>query len=177
MGAPCLHQFNMEFVDAINEHNETIAQVSKEDAHAKGILHRCVIAEVKNSNGEWLLVKQSADRQDAGKLVSPVGGHVKAGESPDHALKRETMEELNIVPTAFQFIGSKIFNRKTRGKIENHLFMLYEISSEDIPVLNAESESFEYFSEKQIQKIYHENSSDFGDAFIFVLREFYPQLV
>ena len=167
----------MEQVDVINEENVVISQVSKQEAHDKGLLHRCVIAEVKNSKGEWLLVKQSKDRQDAGQFVSPVGGHVRAGESQEHALIRETMEELSIIPVRYTHIGSKIFNRTVHGKHENHLFILYEIASDDIPTLNDESEIFEYFSQERIQKIFQSNSETFGDAFIFILQEFYPRLL
>ena len=167
----------MEFVDEINEANEVISQVSKEDAHSKGLLHRCVIAEVKNSRGEWLLVKQASTRQDAGQFVSPVGGHVQAGESEDHALVRETMEELGIIPTSYKYVGAKVFNRTTRKKQENHLFILFEIVSDDMPVLNEESESFEYFTEEQIQNMSQSQSKIFGEAFTFILREFYPHLI
>ena len=167
----------MEMVDEINEANEVISHVSKDEAHTKGLLHRCVIAEVINSKGEWLLVKQSATRQDAGQFVSPVGGHVQAGESQDHALVRETMEELSIIPTSYKYIGSKIFNRVTRGKQENHFFILYKINSDDVPVLNDESDSFEYFSEERIQNIYQTRAKTFGEAFIFILQSFYPHLL
>ncbi len=167
----------MEMVDEINESNEVISRVSKEEAHAKGLLHRCVIAEVINSKGEWLLVKQSATRQDAGQFVSPVGGHVQSGETQDHALLRETMEELNIVPISYKYIGSKIFNRVTRGKQENHLFILYKIISDDVPILNDESDSFEYFSEERIQNISKTQSKMFGEAFTFILRTFFSHLL
>jgi hypothetical protein len=32
--------------------------------------------------------KQAGDRQDAEKYVSPIGGHIKAGESEIEVLKR-----------------------------------------------------------------------------------------
>lgn len=164
-------------VDEINESNEVVSCVSKEEAHIKGLLHRCVIAEVINSKGEWLLVKQSATRQDRGQFVSPVGGHVQSGETQDHALVRETMEELSIIPVTYKYIGSKIFNRAIRGKQENHLFILYRITSDDVPVLNDESDSFEYFSEEKIQNISKTQPNMFGDAFTFVLQSFYPHLL
>lgn len=167
----------MENVDIVNDRNEVLQQMSKIEAHEKGLLHRCVIAEVKNTKGEWLLVKQSPNRQDAGQYVSPVGGHVIAGETPTHALIRETMEELGIVATTYKYIGSKIFNRSTRGKLENHLFMLYEITSDEMPVLNEESDSFAYFSEEKITQTTQNASKIFGAAFLFILQEFYPNLI
>ena len=85
-----------EQVDIVNENNEVIGQADKSEAHQKGLLHRTVISEVINSTGEWLLVKQASDRQDPGQYVSPVGGHMRAGESEISALLREAEEELGI---------------------------------------------------------------------------------
>ena len=69
-----------ETVDIVNEQDEIVRQATKIEAHAKGLLHRTVISELINSKGEWVLVKQAADRQDAGQYVSPMGGHVDGGE-------------------------------------------------------------------------------------------------
>ena len=35
-----------EQVDIVNEENEVIGQTPKQEAHEKGLLHRCVISEV-----------------------------------------------------------------------------------------------------------------------------------
>jgi hypothetical protein len=61
----------IEMVDIVNENDEVTGQADKRKAHAEGLLHRTVISEVKNGKGEWLLVKQAGDRQDAGQYVSP----------------------------------------------------------------------------------------------------------
>lgn len=78
-----------EQVDIVDENNTVLYQTSKQEAHEKGLLHQCVIAEVVNKNGEMLLVKQSVTKQEPGKYVSPMGGHVRSGETLDDALKRE----------------------------------------------------------------------------------------
>lgn len=66
-----------ERVDIVDEQDNVLYQTTKQEAHKKGLLHRTVISEVKDSKGRWILVKQSSDRQDAGQYVSPVGGHIK----------------------------------------------------------------------------------------------------
>lgn len=78
----------MEQVDIIDENLKVLYSCDKSEAHEKGLLHATVIAEVHNSKGEWMLVKQASDKQDAGQYVSPVGGHVAAGESFEDALRR-----------------------------------------------------------------------------------------
>lgn len=167
----------MELVDIVDTNGMPLYQTTKEEAHEKGLLHKCVIAEVKTSQGKWLLVKQANDRQDAGQFVSPVGGHISANELPENALIRETQEELGMSLAHHTYIGDGIFDRMTRGKRENHYFMLYEISTDAIPALNHESIEYKYFSNEEIRTGAQDNPKQFGDAFLFILHKFYPNLL
>lgn len=97
----------MEYVDIVDESDKVIGKISKQEAHEKGLLHRTVIAEIINSSGEWVLVKQSSYKQDSGQFVSPVGGHVLSGESEDDAIKREAKEEFGIEGFEFKLKGKK----------------------------------------------------------------------
>lgn len=67
------HTTDNEHVDIVDENDNVLYSTSKKEAHEKGLLHRCVIAEVINSKGEWLLIKQSKTKQEPGKFVSPMG--------------------------------------------------------------------------------------------------------
>lgn len=168
----------MEYVDVINENDEIIGSVSKQEAHEKGLLHRTVISEVINSNGKWTLVKQSSDRQDAGQYVSPIGGHVESGESGDEALKREAEEEYGLKGEfKFQLKGKKIFNREILGRKENHYFTLYEIYTDKEPILNEESVGYETFSPGELKAALKEKPNKFGTAFHFIVQTFYPSLL
>src|SRR4051812_28456366 len=118
---------NDELVDIVDVNDNLFCTVLKSEAHKKGLLHRCVIGGVKTSEGRIMLVKQSSTRQDAGQHVSPVGGHVKSGETIEEALLRETIEELGLEKFEQKFIGKAIFNREVLGRIENHYFIVYEI--------------------------------------------------
>lgn len=165
----------MEIVDIINEQDAVLRQASKDDAHQQGLLHRCIIAEVIDSHGNWTLVKQASDRQDAGQYVSPVGGHIRTKESEADALRRETLEEMGITTYTSKFIGKAILNREVIGRKENHLFILYEIYTDQPPTLNHESVSFAKFSFDQIKKEIQSNPTKFGQAFHFVMEKFYHQ--
>ncbi|HWP61306.1 MAG TPA: NUDIX domain-containing protein [Candidatus Paceibacterota bacterium] len=167
-----------ELVDIVDADNTVIGSAFKKEAHEKGLLHRCVVAEIRDSQGRWLLVKQASDRQDAGQYVSPVGGHVQAGESEDDALRREADEEVGLQGDfEFSFVGRIIFDRHIIGRHENHFFALYEISSDVQPHLNEESESYKYFTEDEIRTALRERPQILGHAFHFVLKAFYPQLL
>lgn len=167
----------MEIVDVVDENDKVLSQASKDEAHKKGLLHRCIIAEIKDSSGKWLLVKQASDRQDASQFVSPVGGHIRSGESESDALQRETLEETGVTTFTSKFVGKAILNRQVIGRKENHYFILYEIFTDQEPQLNQESVAFERFSETRLKKELKENTNKFGEAFLFIVENFYPDLL
>lgn len=166
----------MEMVDVVDEQLNVLSTVSKQEAHEKGLLHKTVIAEIINSRGEMVLVQQSSQKQDAGQYVSPVGGHVTAGESDEEALQREAMEECGLHDFTYTFKGKAIYNREVIGRKENHYFLVYEIHSDEPLVLNEESISYKAFSKEELKKILHETPEQFGGAFHFVVDTFYPEL-
>lgn len=71
----------MELIDIVDEDDNVLYQIEKDDAHKKGLLHRTVVAGIRCRDQRIILVKQTPKRQDPGQFVSPVGGHVRAGES------------------------------------------------------------------------------------------------
>ncbi|MBI5127642.1 NUDIX hydrolase [Candidatus Roizmanbacteria bacterium] len=166
----------MEQVDVVDENLKVLYSVPKEEAHDKGLLHATVIAEVINSKGEWLLVKQARHKQDAGQFVSPVGGHVSSGENLEKALKREAAEEVGLKVSKFRLVGKKIYKRKWPRGIENHYFIVYEIYSDEEPKLNDESVEFKRFKVSEIKEKLKSNQQYFGQAFHFVVKNFYSSL-
>ena len=166
-----------EVVDIVDQQNAVLYQTTKEEAHAKGLLHRTVIAVIKDSSGKWPLVRQAADRQDAGQFVLPVGGHVQAGETEEAALRRETVEETGLTEFDCRLIGNVIYQRHVLNRDENHYFSLFEIDSDESLVLGDEAVEYRRFSEIEIQQILLTNPEIFGDSFHFHVQEFYPRLL
>lgn len=167
-----------ELVDIVDKDGKVVGQIGKHQAHKDGVLHRCVVGEVRDRAGNWVLVKQTPDRQDAGQYVSPVGGHVQAGESSEVALIRETREEIGLADFEYSFVGEGIYERHVIGRHENHYFMVYQITADpnDI-VLGSEAEGWRAFSESELLHEIKTNPMLFGDAFYEVLRQFYPQML
>jgi isopentenyl-diphosphate Delta-isomerase len=165
-----------ELVDIVDENGNFLKVVSKKEAHEKGLLHKVVITEVINSKGYWIMTKQAKGKQDVG-YVSPIGGHVTSGETEIEALKRESEEEFGLRNFKYEFVGRAIFNRFVIGRQENHFFIVYKIYSDEKPIINDEIESYKYFSEEEIKKELQENPKNFGDAFHFVAKTFFPNLL
>jgi len=160
----------IEIIDIVDEENNILYQASKKQAHEKGLLHRCVMAMLVDSKGRWLLVKPRSHKQDAGQYVAPVGGHIKAGESDVDALNREVAEEIGIKGFKHKLIGRKIFNRTVLDRKENHYLVLYEIYSDDKPVLGDEAESYRYFSQEELKALMQKSPKAFGGSFHFVIK-------
>ncbi len=166
-----------ELVDIIDKNENFLEVLLKREAHEKGLLHKCVIANVIDSQGKWLLTRPSKNRQDQGQYVSPMGGHVSAGETETDALKRELMEELGLSDFKYEFAGKAIFDRHVIGRHENHFFIVYKVYSDAKPILSHEAESCKYFTETELKKELKENPQLFGDAFHFVVKNIYPNLL
>lgn len=166
-----------ELVDIVDENLGILYQESKFKAHDKGLLHKCVIGEVRDSDGNWVLIEQTSDRQDPGQLVSPVGGHVRAGESDEDALRREALEEIGISKFDFKLVGKKIFHRRVIGRDENHYFIIYIIYPKEDLVAGEEGVGFESFSDLALKEQIKKTPNKFGDAWYFIVRNFYPELL
>lgn len=165
-----------ELVDIVDSKGNFLKTISKIQAHAEGLLHECVIGQVINYEGEYLLIKHPPERQDPGTYVCPMGGHISSGESEENAVRRELLEELGIKDYKAEYLGREIFNREVIGRKENHVFILYKIFSDEMPVLNHESESFRYFSEAELRNEIKNHPENFGAAYHFVVKQFFPNL-
>lgn len=62
-------------------------------------------------------------------------------------------------------------------KQENHYFIVYKIYSDAEPKLNSESESCRFFTEEELKNELKEHPERFGEAFHFVVKNLFPDLV
>ena len=163
-----------EIVDIVDESGTVLRQAAKTAAHKHGWLHKTAIGYLRYGD-DWAFACQAANRQDAGQLVAPVGGHVKAGESELDALLREAEEEIGTRNITYKYIGTKRFHRQVIGRDENHLFVVYEIATDDLIQINEESVAIERFTENELKETLAKSPERFGDPFYFVLESFYPE--
>jgi isopentenyl-diphosphate Delta-isomerase len=166
-----------EIVDIVDTDCGVLYSAPKTEAHEKGLLHRTVICEVRDKAGNWVLIRQAGHKQDAGQYVSPVGGHVKAGETDEDALSREVLEEIGLTDFDHQYVGRFVFERKVIGRHENHYFIIYMIYTDEPFTLNDESVDYAAFSENELKQLLKEKPHQFGAAFFAVLDKFHPHML
>lgn len=169
--------FQDELVDIIDEKGKFIKTISKFEAHTEGLLHACVIGQVINSKGEYLLIKHPSHKQDPGQYICPMGGHITSGESEAESVRRELKEEIGIINYTSEYVGRGIFNRVVLGRKENHMFILYKIFSDDTPTTSDEVEGFIYLTESELKREIKEHPENFGFAYHFVVKQFFPNLL
>ncbi len=165
-----------EMVDIVDKNCKIIGTSLKREAHKKGLLHATVIAAVINKRGDWLLVTQSKNRQEPGKYVCPMGGHVAHGETFEDALKREMKEELGVDDFKYRLKGKFIYNVFVCNRQENHYFIVYEVYSDTKPCLSHEASGYKYFSVKELKSEITHHKELYGNSFLAVLDHLYPSL-
>jgi 8-oxo-dGTP pyrophosphatase MutT (NUDIX family) len=163
-------------VDIVDEMGRVLRQELKTEAHRQGCLHKTVIGCLRYGD-DFALDKQASDRQDAGQWVNPVGVHVQAGESDIDALLRESEEEIGTRDISYTLLGMAVFYRQVIGRDENHLFVVHEIQTDSEIVLGSEATTIETFSREELQTIAMQPPEKLGDAYYFVAKHFYPELL
>lgn len=86
-----------EIFDVVDEFDQVIDQQPRAQVHRLGLRHRAVHLLVFNPGGALLLQLRSSTKDCCpGLWDSSVSGHLDAGESYDHGVRRECAEELGI---------------------------------------------------------------------------------
>lgn len=166
-----------ELVQQIRPDGTVIRTVTKRRAHEFGLLHRVVLGEVRDQSGNVVLVRQASDRQDAGQLVSPVGGHVRANETVEQAIEREAFEEIGIIGCAFRKIGTFIYDRRVLHRIENHHFTVFLITADPKRFdLGPEAIGIEVLARDELPSRLEASPSSFGGAFHALLSAGFTEL-
>lgn len=98
----------MDKVIWVDEHDNILGEISRKEAHQKGLLHRTIGIIILNNKGEILLQKRSINKDTfPGMYTISASGHVDKGENYDQAAQREMQEELGI-NTKLNFIKTVI---------------------------------------------------------------------
>ena len=157
-------------LNIVNKQSKIIGQASREEIHAKGLLHQEVHVWFYTPKQEIIFQLRSKNKDTwPDKLDASVGGHVEIGQSYEQAAIREVKEEtgLDIKISDLNLISimkHKSFDTST-NKINNTLRAIYAYKySGDIKNLQIEpgkSQGFEAWPLKKLVNITNENKQRF----------------
>ncbi|WP_162393807.1 NUDIX hydrolase [Deinococcus kurensis] len=125
-----------EWLDIVNEHDEVVGTVTREDAHARSLTVRVVNAFLINQSGQlWIPRRTAHKRLFPGCLDMSVGGHVERGETYEQAFRRETQEELNLTVDDLPWRQIARFGPRDGLSAFMHV---YELRRDDPPTFNPD---------------------------------------
>jgi isopentenyldiphosphate isomerase len=109
-----------ELFDIVNERDEVIGRATRQEAHARGHIHRSVLFFIFDQSRRVFVNQRTADKEFYPEHWSIVfGGHVHAGETHEEAVRREAAEETGIDAEPF-FVASfqKRFDPEDRENVQ-----------------------------------------------------------
>ncbi len=128
-----------KLVDIVDLDDQKVGEACLRDCLKKGLLHRSIMVFLKNSDGQILLQRRNySDEWFPSYWTVSCTGHVKSGESPSEASRRELKEELGLSASPNFIFKFRVGQIENNGLIENELAHVFEITSDDALHLSPE---------------------------------------
>jgi isopentenyldiphosphate isomerase len=170
----------MEFLEVCGEDGEPTGRLeSREIVHAEGLAHRTVHVWVVNGAGEILFQKRSKGKDShPGRWDVSAAGHLRPGEKPIEAARRELVEELGIRAAEgdLRAVGSRrITLRSGDGFVDNEITEIYVTRYDGAPgalgIDTGEVEEVKFVGREELSRFMA--AEDFERAFVPHGRRYY----
>ena len=149
-----------EMLDVVSECDTVTGSATIQDCLERGLLHRAVAVLVVRSDDRFLLQQRSKrDVWHPGLWTLSSTGHVMAGESYDHAARRELDEELGIAAELAVLKKYLLPPIRSGGLTEREWVTLY-VARTDAPcrIDQAEVEKAEEVDEPMLRRMLGDGS-------------------
>lgn len=144
-----------EMLDLVDEQDNVMDTVTREEVYAKGLRnYRVIHTFIINSEGKlWIPRRVSTKKLYPNGLDYSIAGHVEAGETYEEALVKEAKEEANLDLTPDMYREIARFNPHTHNV---HCFQrVYEIRSDEVPPYNSDDFSgYEWLTPQEVIERY-----------------------
>ncbi|MDR2204673.1 MAG: isopentenyl-diphosphate Delta-isomerase [Flavobacteriaceae bacterium] len=163
-----------EMVVLVNENDDVLGLMEKQQAHVNGLLHRAFSVFLFNKNGEMLLQKRASEKYHSpNQWTNAVCSHPKFGETYLEAAKRRLKEELGIeteISEKFRFIyKAKVGENLWEHELDCVFTGIYE---GDFNLDKTEVSEIRYVSPENLDKEISKNPEDFTEWFKIILNEY-----
>lgn len=153
---------SQELFDVCDADDRVIGQAPRGEVHARKLLHRAVHIWVFNSQGEFLLHRRSASKDESPRCyTSSASGHLSAGEDYAPAAERELAEELGLS-------GRLDYVTRLPAGLETAFehTALYRMTTDAAPTPDPdEIESIEYVRPQEITRRIEARPEEFSPPF------------
>jgi isopentenyl-diphosphate delta-isomerase len=161
----------MEFVVLVDEQDNAIGTMEKQQAHVEGVLHRAFSIFIFNSEKELLLQKRASSKYHCGGLwTNACCSHPRENENTQDAANRRLEEEMGMqcsLTPIFTFVYKAGFEN---GLTEHEFDHVFFGESNQTPKINTEEvEAYRYISMDVLQQEIKEFPEKFTPWFIIAL--------
>lgn len=161
----------MEFVVLVDEQDNAIGTMEKQQAHVEGVLHRAFSIFIFNSEKKMLLQKRASSKYHCGGLwTNTCCSHPRENETVLDAANRRLEEEMGMscnLQSIFSFVYKAEFEN---GLTEHEFDHVFFGESNQTPTLNLEEvEDFRYVGMEELQIEINENPAHFTPWFLIAL--------
>jgi len=159
-----------ECFDVVNERDEVIGRATRNEVHARGLLHRAVHVLVYNSKGQVFLQKRSMNKdRQPGLWDSSSSGHVDSGEDYDPCTVRELREELGLVVSE---PPKRLFKIDACWETDQEFVWIYRCESDGPFELNKEEiETGGWFTPAEVDRWMAERPQEFASALLYLWKQ------
>jgi isopentenyl-diphosphate delta-isomerase len=168
-----------EKVILVNEQDEKIGLMPKQEAHEKGLLHRAFSVFVFNKNNELMLQQRALHKYHSpGLWTNTCCSHQRDGESTLEAGKRRLLEEMGFstpLKETTSFIYKAPFDN---GLTEHELDHILVGNFEGMPNINNEEvASWKWMDLENVKKDIQTNPEMYTAWFKIIFDKFYQHLL
>jgi isopentenyl-diphosphate delta-isomerase len=161
----------MEYVVLVDNNDNAIGTMEKQQAHVEGVLHRAFSIFIFNSENKLLLQKRASSKYHCGGLwTNTCCSHPRENEIILDAANRRLQEEMGMqceLKPLFNFVYKAEFEN---GLIEHEYDHVFVGQSNQIPELNTEEvEDYRYIDLEELQAEIKVSPQNFTPWFLIAL--------
>lgn len=166
-----------EFVVLVNEKDEELGIMEKQQAHVKGVLHRAFSVLIYNSKGEMLIHQRAKSKYHSPLLwTNACCSHPRKGETYKEAAHRRLKEELGFdceLKEEFNFI----YKAKLNDLYEHELdYVFTGVYDGEINFNKDEVNACKWISVRELANEIEQNSEEYTVWFKIIWEKYLTQI-
>jgi isopentenyl-diphosphate delta-isomerase len=169
----------LEYVILVDENDQEIGTMEKQEAHEKGLLHRAFSVFVFNENKELLLQQRALTKyHSAGLWTNTCCSHPRVGETIEQAAHRRLMEEMGFdceLTTKTSFIYKATFDNGLTEHEFDHV--LVGNFNGEIRFNHTEVKNFKWITLEDLQIDLLQNNQNYTAWFKIIFDNFKKSLL